>query len=131
MTKAEEELGRALLSEPEDMLAWRESLGMSRRAMSEMLGVTVVTYRVWETTGMIRGWRNRAERVGRYYRLTQQQLEKLSETGVTMSELTPLADYAAKKGMTTEGAFMRYRRGEIDNVVDLGVMGLWVKNSSS
>lgn len=120
------ESGQRLLADPAAMTAWRTSLGLTRRAMAEMLDVTMTTYRTWETSGMVGGWRDRAARVGRYHRLTVAQLQKLSDTGVTISELMPLRVLAGLRGLTAEGVFAMYRAGEIPDVVDLGVLGLWV-----
>lgn len=120
------ELGKKLLSTPGALMQWRQSVGLTRNAAADLFGVTIITYRKWERRPVGSPWRKTAESVGRFYRLSNEVVQELSDRGVSMSELMPLREVAARRGLTAEGAFMQYRKGNLPDVLDLGVLGLWL-----
>lgn len=128
MESEDSKLGREVITSGQ-LRPFREGLGLSRTQMADYLNLNIATYRKWENRTDVRMWGNMAERLGRFYRSASRQLEILSEAGVTISELEPFYEVAARRGLTQEGLLHMYREGEISGV-DLGVLGLWAKRES-
>lgn len=124
------ELGKRLLATPGALEQWRAQVGLSRNAAADLFGVTATTYRKWCNRVVTSPWARSAERVGRFSRLALDQVRKLSDQGVTISEMMPLREVAAQLGLTAEGAFMLYRDGQLPGVIDLGVLGLWMPRAA-
>lgn len=123
-TDTDEATGRWLVTGM-NLREFRNSLGLSTVAMANMMHVNPVTYRAWEARP-IRLWKQKAEWVGRFYRSATQQIQILSEAGVTLSALVPFHEVAMMRGLTQEGLMHQYREGLVE-AEDLGVLGLWMR----
>ena len=103
----------------------RESLGLTRSAMAELLNTTVFTYSSWEKNTDTTLWPDSATRVGRFYRNASQELELLKVQGVDITKLMPLFAASTLLGVPQEILMMWYRDGHFEGV-DLGILGLWI-----
>src|SRR4030095_6159970 len=120
----EAQVGREIVASG-GLMPWRLKLGLSRSAMSDFIGINLITYRKWETNPQTKMWTTNAARLGRFVRSAERQLAVLSEGGVKLSELTPFHEVASMRGLTQEGLLHQYRAGDVEGV-DLGVLGLWM-----
>ena len=121
-----EEYGRWLVTQ-QWLVETRERLGLTRTAMAELLHVAPPTYNRCEDEPAFgrRIWRETAERIGRFFYLTEITLDELERFGIDFSHLIPFHVVAVKTGVMQEVLMRWYRAGEI-HAEDLGVLGLWV-----
>jgi len=108
-----------------DLLALRETLGLTVNAMAEFLGTTQNTYRSWEENRVQRLWPQTAQRIGRFILHANRHLDFLASHGVGIDSLIPLHKVAGQLGVPHEILIKRYREG-LFAADDLGILGLWV-----
>lgn len=117
------ELGRDVVADGR-LRQLREEMGLSRQAMAELLQTSTIVYASWESRA-VRLWPSTAERVGRLYRLANEELDMLADDGQPISKLMPLYLAASTVGVPQELFLSWYRDGHFE-AVDLGILGLWV-----
>lgn len=122
-----EKIGRDVIATGK-LKALRQHLGLSCSYMSELLGVSSIAYRSWESRPDVRLWQNTAIRVGRWYDSVLDQLDHLDVVDEPLRNLIPLQMAAPLLGLPQEVLLRRYRDGEFD-AVDLGLLGLWLHRS--
>jgi len=118
-----EAYGRRAMANGE-LLAMRETLGLTRNAMAEFLGTSQATYKTWEE-GTVTMIASTYQRIGRFLLHAQRQLEFLAEYDCPISTLMPLHGVAGRLGVPHEVLMQRYRDG-LFTADDLGILGLWV-----
>jgi hypothetical protein len=118
------ELGRSVVADGGIQLL-REELGLNRSSMAELLRTSVVTYTSWEARPEIRLWPSTAARIGRFYRLACDHLNRLWDSGIDPKNLVPFHHATTLLGVPQELLLSRYRDGAFQ-AEDLGILGLWV-----
>lgn len=118
-------LGRAVVGDGR-LRQLRETLGVTRRAMAELLHTNLMTYATWERRPETNLRRATAERVGKFYHLAHVELELLREAGI--EDVVPFHVVATQLGLPQELLLEWYRNGRFD-AVDAGILGLWVHRS--
>lgn len=118
------QLGRDVVNDGR-LQALRETLGLTRNAIADLLYTTPTTYASWESDKPVRMWPQTAERVGRFFTHASAQLVSLREHDIKIDELMPLFQAASKIGVPQELLLKRYREG-LFHAEDLGMLGLWV-----
>lgn len=105
----------------------RETLGLSRAAMAELLYVSNYTYAQWERRGdTVNPWVSTAERVARFYTRALTEIHLLQELGIDITGMLPFHLAATNLGLPQETLLGLYRRGLI-RATDAGILGLWVR----
>lgn len=117
-------LGRRVVAKGE-LARLRETLGLTRSAMADILHTTAITYSSWEENKVGRLWPTSAERVGRFFLHAERQLDMLAEEGISMEGMMPLSIAAGQLGVSQALLLKLYRQDDID-CMDLGILGLWV-----
>ena len=100
----------------------RESLGLTRSAMAELMYTTYPTYAAWESRPGTAIWDSSADRIGRFYRTATETL-RLWEGD--LKDLVPLHVVCTLLTTPPETVMVWYRDGLLD-LVDLGILGLWI-----
>lgn len=119
-------LGREIIADGR-LQRLRESLGLSRAAMAEMLYVSNFTYAQWERKGEeVKPWVATAERVARFYETACDELSLLADAGIDISGMLPFHIAATMLGLPQEMLLDHYRRGLV-KAIDAGILGLWVQ----
>lgn len=109
----------------------RKTLGLSRAALAELVHVSSLAVRNWETDNRVTLWPDIAERVGRFYTAATLELEVLhNELGVDIAGYVPLYIMSTKLAMPQETLMEWYREGIFD-ALDLGILGLWVHRDAA
>lgn len=121
------ELGRAVVADGR-LKEFRERLGITRNAMSELLYVNMRSYTDWETRPDVKLRQATAQRIGRFYFTAHQELELLDEWGLNTEELVPFNVMATLLGVPNEVLLQWYREERFE-AVDAGILGLWVHRS--
>ena len=110
----------------EELRDLRDTLGLTRSAMAELLSMSPVTYTKCEKpeySGKM--WTTTAERLGRFAWLAEKQLDELSEHGIIIDQLMPLPVVATVSGLPQE-LLMKWHRDGVIATEDLGILGLWI-----
>jgi transcriptional regulator with XRE-family HTH domain len=107
----------------------RHTLGISLSYMSELMDVSISTYRNWELTpnlGVL--MRDQlAIKVGRFVTRAAEELDHLAGDGLSITQLIPFYMYAEALGQPVELIMDRWRRGQMNvETVDLGILGIWM-----
>jgi DNA-binding XRE family transcriptional regulator len=119
------ELGRYVVREGL-LQQLRAQLGLTRNAMAELLHTSYPTYTSWENRKEINLWPSTAQRLGRFYRIAQHEIELLDEVGIKVYDLVPFHMVATHLGIPQELLFRLYREDKVE-AYDTGIMGLWVE----
>lgn len=118
-------LGREIIADGR-LQNLRETLGLSRAAMAELLHVSNFTYAQWERKGdAVNPWVSTAERVARFHAMARMEMQLLREVGIDITGMLPFHIAATKLGLPQEMLLDHYRRGLI-KATDAGILGLWV-----
>lgn len=126
MQSAEDiELGRSVVREGL-LQQLRAQLGLTRNAMAELLHTSYPTYTSWENRKQVNLWPSTAQRVGRFYRVAQAEVQLLEDAGVKLYNLVPFHMVATHLGIPQELLLRLYREGKVE-AYDTGIMGLWVE----
>lgn len=105
----------------------RETLGLSRAAMAELLHVSNYTYAQWERKGdAVNPWVSTAERVARFHAMAWTEIRLLQELGIDITGMLPFHIAATRLGLPQEMLLDHYRRGRV-KATDAGILGLWVR----
>lgn len=105
----------------------RETLGLSRAAMAELLHVSNYTYAQWERKGdAANPWVSTAERVARFHAMAWTEIRLLQELGIDITGMLPFHIAATRLGLPQEMLLDHYRRGRV-KATDAGILGLWVR----
>jgi transcriptional regulator with XRE-family HTH domain len=102
----------------------RLRLGLSLHAMAELLYTSQQTYRSWEKGSTPR--REAQERIERFLISASDQLARLEEQGVHLTNLMPLNLVSSRLGVPHETLFHVYREGKFP-AFDLGILGIWIR----
>lgn len=117
------DLGRAVVEDGR-LKALRETLGLTRNAMAELLHTAWPTYQAWETR-RVHLRVETAARVGRFYGHAMEEISLLTENGIVLKDLIPFHVAATLLGLPQEQLLYRYRKDQFE-AVDLGLLGLWI-----
>lgn len=123
-------LGRTVVTE-QKLTQLRRRLGVSLSYMSELMDLSVSTYRNWELNPEL-GVLIRAQlaiKAGRFYQRAVETLEGLQLDGdLTIEDLIPFYAYAEVTGQPVEFVLEQCRRGLISlTIYDLGILGPWIQ----
>ena len=100
----------------------RESLGLTRSAMAELMYTTYPTYASWESRPLTVIWPKSADRIGRFYRTAN---ETIRIWGGDLKDLVPMHVVCTLLATPQETVMSWCRDGHLD-AVDLGILGTWV-----
>jgi len=100
----------------------RESLGLTRSAMAELMYTTYPTYTSWESRPKTVIWPKSADRIGRFYRTAN---ETIRIWGGDLKDLVPMHVVCTLLATPQETVMSWCRDGHL-NAVDLGILGTWV-----
>lgn len=117
-------LGRAVVADGR-LKTLRETLGITRSAMSELLHTNPVRYADWERRPDIKLRPATAERIGRFYYAATQEIMLLEDAGLDVANMVPFHVVATLLGVPQELLLQWYRDGRIE-AIDTGILGLWV-----
>jgi transcriptional regulator with XRE-family HTH domain len=118
-------LGRAVVADGR-LKQLREDLGITRRAMAELLHTNLMTYSTWERRPETSLRRATAGRVGRFFYVAEAELALLREHGIV--DMLPFHVVATQLGLPQELLLQWYRDGRFE-AVDAGILGLWLHRS--
>lgn len=116
------DLGREVVAEGK-LRPLRESLGLTRSAMAELMYTTYPTYAAWESKPSTALWPISAERIGRFYRTAT---ETIRIWDGNLGDLVPMHVVCTLLATPQETVMSWYRDGQLD-LVDLGILGLWIR----
>lgn len=116
-------LGRSVVADGR-LKQLREDLGITRRAMAELLHTNLMTYANWERRPDTNLREATASRVGRFFYLAQKELQLLQEAGLV--NMLPFHVVATQLGLPHELLLEWYREGRFE-ATDAGILGLWVR----
>jgi Predicted transcriptional regulators len=116
------DLGREVVAKGK-LKPLRESLGLTRSAMAELLYTTYPTYAAWESRPGTALWPASADRIGRFYRTATETIRLWDGD---LKDLVPVHVVCTLLATPQEMVMTWYRLGLLD-LVDLGILGLWIR----
>lgn len=105
----------------------RVVLGISRRQLADIMGVSVQTAKRWEEGDHKGVWTTSTRRIGQFYSDSIEELEKIYAMGPEFHKYMPASAIASIFAQPTFIIEKMCEAGELD-CLNLGILGIYVKH---